>query len=117
MNEQPQAVKIRRRRSRAEVEQLVAEYEASGLGRTAFCQQAGLSLSTLARYRKRQQEAVGETGQGKGWLAVEVSGARTRADNDSSGLAVALPSGRRIEIGRGFDAETLKRLLAVVEGC
>jgi hypothetical protein len=26
-----------------------------------------------------------------------------------------LPSGRRIEVGRGFDADTLKRLLAVVE--
>jgi len=29
-------------------------------------------------------------------------------DGASSGLAVALPSGRRIEIGRGFDAHTLR---------
>jgi len=30
-------------------------------------------------------------------------------------LAVVLAAGRRIEVGRGFDADTLKRLLAVVE--
>jgi hypothetical protein len=30
-------------------------------------------------------------------------------------LAVVLASGRRIEIGRSFDADTLKRLLAAVE--
>jgi hypothetical protein len=28
---------------------------------------------------------------------------------------VALASGRRIEIGRGFDAETLERLLGLLE--
>jgi hypothetical protein len=33
----------------------------------------------------------------------------------SSGLAVALPSGRRIEVGRGFDAPTLAQLLDVLE--
>jgi hypothetical protein len=32
-----------------------------------------------------------------------------------SGLAVALPSGRRIEIGRGFDAHTLAQLMGVLE--
>jgi len=33
----------------------------------------------------------------------------------SSGLAVVLPSGRRIEVGRGFDAHTLAQLLDVLE--
>jgi transposase-like protein len=41
--------KRRRRRSRAEVERLVAEYEASGLSREEFCQRHGLALATLAR--------------------------------------------------------------------
>jgi transposase-like protein len=115
VDEQTQAVRIRRRRSRAEVEQLVAEYEVSGLGRTAFCQQKGLSLSTLARYRK-QQQTVGEAAEGKRCLAVEVSGRAAVAGGErASGLAVVLAGGRRIEVGRGFDAETLTRLLAVVE--
>ena len=116
MDEQRQGVKTKRRRSRAEIEQLVAEYEASGLGRTAFCQQRGLSLSTLARYRRRQQRTVGEGTEGKRWLAVEVCGASAVAGGERAiGLAVVLSGGRRIEVGRGFDADTLKRLLAVVE--
>ena len=116
MDEQTQAAKIRHRRSRAEVEQLVAEYEASGLGRTAFCQQRGLSLSTLARYRRRQEQTAGEGPDGKRWLAVEVSGSAAVAGGErASGLAVVLPGGRRIEVGRGFDADTLQRLLAAVE--
>ena len=116
MDEQTRAPKIKRRRSRAEIKQLVAEFEASGLGRTAFCQQRGLSLSTLTRYRRRKQQAAGKVAEEKRWLAVEVSGSGAVAGGErSSGLAVVLASGRRIDIGRGFDADTLKRLLAVVE--
>lgn len=115
MDGQTQTPKIKRRRSQAEIEQLVAEYEASGLGRTAFCQQRGLSLSTLARYRRRQEQAAGEGAEGKRWLAVEVSGSVVLGGGErASGLAVVLPGGRRIEVGRGFDADTLQRLLAVV---
>jgi len=112
---QTQTPKIKRRRNRAEIEQLVAEYEAGGLGRTAFCRQRGVSLSTLARYRRRQQQTTGGAG-GKVGLAVEVSGSAAGADGEgTSGLAVVVASGRRIEIGRGFDADALKRLLAVME--
>lgn len=42
-----QAEAGRRRRSQAEVERLVGEYETSGLGRLKFCAKHGLSLSTL----------------------------------------------------------------------
>jgi hypothetical protein len=44
---------VRHRRSQEEVERLVKEYEASGLGRQEFCTKQGLSLSTLNRHRKR----------------------------------------------------------------
>src|ERR1017187_5940156 len=54
VDEQAQVVSVRRRRSRGEAEQAVAEYEASALSRADFCRQRGLSLATLARYRKRQ---------------------------------------------------------------
>jgi transposase len=115
VDQQTQGIKIKRRRSRAEVEQLVAEYETSGLGSAIFCQQKGLSRSTFARYRKRRQ-TVRKAAAGKRWLAVEVSGsAAVTVGKRSSGLAVVLAGGRRIEVGRSFDADTLKRLLAVVE--
>jgi hypothetical protein len=47
VEEQAQGVEVRRRRSRAEAEQLVAEYEASGLSQVEFCRKQGLSLTTL----------------------------------------------------------------------
>jgi transposase-like protein len=104
----------RRRRSRAEAERLVAEYEASGLSRVEFCRSQGLSPATLARYRKRQAQGGPESGNC--WVAVEVSAARPASSGKAdSGLAVALPCGRRIEVGRGFDASTLVQLLGVLE--
>ena len=97
------------------MEQLVAEYDSSGLGRTAFCQQRGLSLSTLSRYRRRQGQKTGDAADGKRWLAVEVAASAAGASGGrTSGLAVVLAGGCRIEVGRGFDADTLARLLAVV---
>ena len=114
MDEQIPVVEVRRRRSRAEAGQLVAEYEASGLNRVEFCRKQGLSLATLARYRKRQ--AQDGSAFGNRWLPVEVSAGRPALGGPaSSGLAVALPGGRRIEVGRGFDAPTLVQLLGVLK--
>ena len=79
-----------------------------------FCRQKGLSLATLARYRKRQ--ADDKAGPGSRWLAVEVSGGGAVLEKEvNRGLVVALPSGRRIEVGRGFDPPTLVELLGVLE--
>ncbi len=105
---------MRQRRSRAEAQQLVAEYEASGLSRVEFCRERGLSLATLARYRKRQSPS--QAAAGTRWLAVEVSRGRPGLETGtSSGLAVGLPGGRRIEVGRGFDARTLAQLVGLLE--
>lgn len=95
---------------------MVAEYEASGLSREEFCRKQGLSLATLARYRKRQQQAQSEAGEASQWVAVELSGSGPAGGRGAaSGLAVLLASGRRIEIGRAFDAGTLGRLLRLLE--
>ena len=112
MDEQVQVVEVRRRRSRAEAEQVAGEYESSGLSRVEFCRQHGLSLATLARYRKRQ--AQGAAVAKRRWLAVEVAGSNATPQG-SSGLAVALPGGRRIEVRCGFDSRTLVQLLGVLE--
>ena len=114
MDDQAQAVEVQRRRSRAEAEQVVAEYEASGLSQVEFCRKQGLGLATLARYRKRQ--AQDKAVVGSRWLAVEVSGgSSTPGSTAHSGLALALAGGRRIEVGRGFDGRTLVQLLGVLD--
>jgi hypothetical protein len=42
-----------KRRTRAEVQQLVAEFVSSGMRRTEFCESRGLSFSTLDRHLKK----------------------------------------------------------------
>ena len=114
MNAQEQVVHRRRRRSRAEAGELVAEYEASGLSRLDFCSSHRVSLATLARYRKWHREAGNETLPSKRW--VEVARGRPGAVGwADSGLAITLTAGRRIEVGRGFDARTLVELLGVLD--
>ncbi len=102
----------RRRRSRAEVEQLVVEYGTSGMSRVEFCQEHGLALSTLARYQRRQKPMQDENAGPSRWLAVELSGGHAAG---ASGLAVVLTGGRRIEVGCGFDAQTLQQLVSLLE--
>jgi len=105
------------RRSRVEAEKLVAEYEASGLRRDAFCQQRGLSVATLDKYRRRVQKWA-QSGAGP-MLPVEVVSSTERGSNCAAGgggvLLVESRSERRIEVGRGFDAETLERLLTILD--
>jgi hypothetical protein len=107
-----------RRRSRAEVEALVAEYEASGLKREGFCQQRGMAVGTLDKYRRRVHAA--RRSSGGAMLPVEVVWSTAQEPTSEIGhdgvLVVELRSGRRIEVRRGFDAETLERLLTVLDG-
>ena len=93
---------------------MVAEYEASGKNRSEFCRERGLALSTLGRYRRRRERQ--EPGRSNPLLAVELSG-RTPASVAAAGspLAVVLRSGRRIEVGRGFDAGALEQLVRLLE--
>jgi len=103
---------VRRRRSRAEAEELVREFEASGLRRQVFCAGRGLSIAALDKYRR--QYGQGTTGSKGRLVAVEVVPG-VSASKLTSALCVELATGRRIEVGSGFDAATLKRLLSVLE--
>src|SRR6202050_3740118 len=107
MNEEQVSV-VGRRRSRQEVEQLLAEYESSGLSRSEFCRERGLSLSTLSRYRKRraQQAPAGRNAL----LAVEVSGrAPAPIAATGSALALVLSGGRGMDGGGGLGSRALGR--------
>jgi hypothetical protein len=112
-----EAVVGRRRRSPAEAEALVAEFEASGLLREAFCRQRGLAVGTLDKYRRRVHK--GQQSGGGSMLPVEVvwsNGQNPSRDGARDGvLVVELRGGRRIEVRRGFDAGTLERLLTILD--
>jgi hypothetical protein len=108
---------IQRRRSWSEVQVLVAEYEASGLMRAAFCEQRGLAVGTLDKYRLRVHG--GRQAGGSAFVPVEVVPSTARDVNGvarrDGALVVELRSGRRIEVCRGFDAGTLERLLTILD--
>jgi hypothetical protein len=96
------------------VEELVAEYESSGLSRIEFCRERGLGLSTLDRYRT-QQKRQAPAGRNR-LLPVKVSARESAPTGTGSALAVVLGGGRRIEVGRGFDTGALEQLVRVLEG-
>jgi hypothetical protein len=101
-----------RYRRRAEADHLAAEYEASGLSDEEFCKQKDLSLRTLTRYVARyRKQPKGVANKPQRLVAVEVAG----PSGCGGELAVLLSSGRRIEVKRGFDASTLRQLVAVLE--
>jgi hypothetical protein len=99
-------------RNREAAEELVREFEASGLRRKQFCAERGLSVGTLDLYRKRCRLVEGESGPKGGLVRVKLSAERARG---GSGLQLVLSGGLRVEVAEGFDEETLKRLLGVVE--
>ena len=110
-------VVVRRRRSRTEAEVLVAEFEASGLKREAFCRQRGLAVGTLDKYRQRVHGGPRSVAGPMVPVEVVQSPARDGSidiDGDRA-FVVESRSGRRIEVRRGFDAGTLERLLTVLD--
>ncbi len=110
----------RRRRSPAEVATVVAAFEQSGLSRTEYCRQHGLSLSTLNRHRQGTSEGrritprpVSQALPTVSLIPVDVVDGSHKSP--CMALYVELAGDRRIGVGAGFDAETLRRLIAVLE--
>jgi hypothetical protein len=117
MNEEQQ-VAARRRRTRAEVRQLVSEFVSSGMRRSEFCQSRGLSFSTLDRHlKKRRWKRRRSSAPANGQLVpVELAITKPPAEHQlSCGLAVVMSSGHRIEVQCDFDVHTFERLMNALE--
>ena len=100
-----------RRRTREEADGIAAAYEVSGLGQAEFCEQRGVALKTLTRYLARYRRERGGKDEAPRWIPVEVADTH----RDAAVISVVLAGGRRIEVRRGFDAETLRRLVVALE--
>ena len=117
MNEK-QKTSASRRRTRAEIQQLVAEFVGSGMRRTEFCRSRGLSFGTLDRHLKKQRwKRKSRRASSAGRLVrVELAARKSPTQQEPScGLAVVLPGGRRIEVHPDFDTNTFERLVNVLE--
>jgi AcrR family transcriptional regulator len=105
-----------KRRPRAEIRQLVAEFASSGMTESEFCRSRGLSRTTLYRHLRRQRVHGHSVSANTQLVAVELAaGQRSVANHHGGGLTVLLASGRKIEVAAGFDAFTLERLVSVLE--
>src|ERR1700688_531417 len=107
-----------KRRTRAEIQQLVAEFVSSGMRRSEFCQSRGLSFSTLDRHlKKRRWKRRCRRNSSAGRLVpVELAAKKSPTQQEPScGLAVVLPGGRRIEVHPDFDTSTFERLVGILE--
>ena len=108
-----------KRRTRAEVQQLVAEFVSSGMRRSEFCQSRGLSFSTLDRHLKKRRwkrKTTKSTPADGKFVAVELALRKPLAEQQPScGLTLVLPDGRRIEVQRDFDVHTFERLMNALE--
>ncbi len=94
----------RRRRSTEEIEQLLEQYRASGMTQAAWSAQAGIALSTLGRYLRRDGHS-------------EQRLVRVKLDSTPDvgcGFALVLGNGR-IESGWTFGEAELARLIRVAE--
>jgi len=68
-------------------------------------------VKTLARYLTRHRREQGGGHQRPRWVAVEVAAKR----GDPAELSIVLAGERRIEVRRGVDTETLRRVITAME--
>ena len=120
-------------RQAAEWAALIDQWRQSGLSLPAFCQRHGLSRGSMQNWvykpeLKRAVEAARRESKtpvdeppapaaAPAFLPVRVVQAVAGGEaSDRSGVEVVIGAGRRLVIGAGFDAETLRRVIAVLEG-
>jgi hypothetical protein len=120
------------RRQAAEWATLIEQWRQSGLSLPAFCQRHGLSRGTMQNwvYKPLLRHAVEQARSqarlidtrcldplspepSPSFLPVRI--AEASPVSDRTGIEVVLGPGRRIAVAQGFDAETLRRVLAVLE--
>lgn len=93
-------------------DQVVSDYERSGLTRREYCDRHGIAITTLGYHqrRRRMNRAAGNL------VPVTVTRALPAAPVESGaqrGFALVLSNGRRIESGWNFDEVKLTELIRI----
>ncbi len=89
----------------------IAEWRASGLSVRAFCDRRGLAIPSFYHWRRVLQRRAAEK---TAFVPVQVMAEAVPAL--APALEVVLTDGRMVRVAPGFDAATLRQLLAVLEG-
>jgi hypothetical protein len=106
-----------RRRSRERFwRQLLGQWRRSGLSVRDFCAEQQVSEPSFYSWRRAIALRDAEAARFVGVHVIPDEQPPTGATGSGSGLELVLGPGRLLRIGPGFDAATLKRLLALLEG-
>jgi hypothetical protein len=92
--------------------QAIREWQASGLTVRAYCQCHHLSVPSFYAWRRELQRRAAGT---PAFVPIRVLASPATPVPAPTPLEVVLPSGRSVRVGPGFDAATLRQILAVLE--
>jgi hypothetical protein len=92
--------------------QWIAEWRASGLSVPAFCARRDLAPARFYHWRRVLERRAAE--EPAAFVPVQVVADVVPAQ--ASALELVLTDGRAVRVAPGFDAATLRQLLAVLEG-
>lgn len=96
---------------------LVAALAESGQSLVQFARRHDVDPRRLGRWRSRLARGAGE---GVRFHPVQLVASESAREPERGGIEIELVGGRRIHVGRGFDAEDLRLVVAVLEdasGC
>jgi hypothetical protein len=88
----------------------IGDWQASGLSVRTFCERRGLTVASFYAWRRvlQRRDAAKAT-----FVPVQV--VADAVPTRTSALEVILTDGRAVRVAPGFDAATLRQLLAVLE--
>jgi hypothetical protein len=103
--------RVRDERKEQQWRRWIHDWRASGLSVRDFCARHGLATASFYNWRRALERRVAEE------LAfVPVQVVTDAVPAQASALEVVLVDGRAVRVAPGFDAATLRQLLAVLEG-
>jgi hypothetical protein len=114
------------RRSASEWVALIDRWRDSGLSLPEFCERNGLNFGTMSGWAYKQThkgalerargEADANTSPAAAFVPIRVIETEPPPrSSDRSGIEIVVGAGRRVVVGAGFDAKTLRRVVAVLE--
>lgn len=107
---------------KARREQLLDEFERSGLPGQKFAELAGIKYQTFATWLQKRRRQRGDYAAGKlkpakqsvQWLEAVVAAAQSPDCKNSSGLVLHLPGGERMEVSDEKQAELAAMLIRLL---
>jgi hypothetical protein len=90
----------------------IEQWQASGLSVRDFCARHGLSTASFYNWRRVLERRAAE--EPATFVPVQV--VADAVPDQASALELVLADGRSVRVAPGFDAATLRQLLALLEG-